>query len=163
MILIFSDSHGTTKDMADVLKHHGSEVSTAIFLGDYEGDWQKILNQFPALNSFSVPGNCDIYSKTPREQTITINGKVFWLTHGDRFDVKSGYIRIINAATSKKVNICLFGHTHRSAIFEENGILFLNPGSISEPRGFGEKSYAILRIGENGDFIPKIMDIAVPI
>jgi len=159
MILIFSDSHGRTKDMQDVLANYGNKVSNAMFLGDYEEDWHKVLNNLPMLNSFSVPGNCDYYSEAPREQTITINDKVFWLTHGDRFDVKSGYKRIVDAATSRKADICLFGHTHRPAVFEENGILFLNPGSISEPRGFGKKSYAILQIQENGNLMPKIIQI----
>ena len=145
-ILILSDSHGVTKLMETVVAKHAAHVACVMFLGDYESDCKKIAGRFQNLTFHIVPGNCDFYSGLPRELTLEMGGKRFWLTHGDRFGVKSGYGRIRSAAVDKGANICLFGHTHAPIVFEENGILFLNPGSISQPRGDLGKSYAVVDI-----------------
>ena len=36
------------------------------------------------------------------------------------------------------------GHTHRGMILKDNGKYFLNPGSISRPRGDSDKSFMII-------------------
>jgi putative phosphoesterase len=55
----------------------------------------------------------------------------------------------------------VFGHTHRPSIEWRNGVLFLNPGSVSQPRAGHQPSFA--RITVEGDrldaeivyFLPK--------
>ena len=45
----------------------------------------------------------------------------------------------------KKADIVIFGHTHHSELHEYNNILFVNPGSVSFPRG-GSASVAMLEV-----------------
>ncbi len=47
---------------------------------------------------------------------------------------------------NKKVDVVIFGHTHRPEVQKYNGILFINPGSIVYPRDEGGPSVAILTV-----------------
>ena len=156
-ILVLSDSHGVTKLMADVVAKFEDEVACTLFLGDYLRDIEKIAGKFRGMTFHAVPGNCDFFSDLSRELTVEVGGKKIWMTHGDHFGVKSGYGRIESAAAVRGADICLFGHSHIPIVYEKNGILFLNPGSITEPRGPKRKSYAIVEI-LNGAVLPKIIE-----
>ena len=60
------------------------------------------------------------------------------MTHGDRWNSPYGL-------SMQKHDIFLFGHIHLPRLYEnEEGILILNPGSASYPRGGNPASYAIL-------------------
>ena len=39
----------------------------------------------------------------------------------------------------------VFGHTHKAMTDESNGIRFINPGSLTQPRDGSDGSYAIIR------------------
>ena len=54
-------------------------------------------------------------------------------------------------------NVVLFGHTHVPLCLEEEGVLYLNPGSLTSPRGGSHASYAILEI-EKGRAAATLMD-----
>ena len=46
----------------------------------------------------------------------------------------------------------IYGHTHRPVIAKENGIMVLNPGSLTYPRQEGRRyTYIIMEIDENGE------------
>ena len=157
-ILILSDSHGVTKLMTDVIAKHMNHMACTLFLGDYLRDIEKVADKFRDTAFHAVPGNCDFYSNLPRELTMEVGGKKIWMSHGDHFGVKSGYQRIEAAAAAREADICLFGHTHIPIAYEKNGILFLNPGSITEPRGSIGKSYAVVEILNNA-VLPKIIEV----
>ncbi len=50
---------------------------------------------------------------------------------------------------NKKADVVVFGHTHRAQETWFNKILFINPGSPSQPRDGKGPSVAILRIADN--------------
>jgi putative phosphoesterase len=157
-ILILSDSHGVTKLMADIIAKHRNHAACTLFLGDYLRDIKIVAGNFPNMIFHAVPGNCDFSSNLPRELTIEAGGKKIWMSHGDHFGVKNGYGRIEAAALARRADICLFGHSHIPIAYEKNGILFLNPGSITEPRGQGGKSYAVVEILGKA-VLPKIIEV----
>jgi len=145
-ILILSDSHGVTHLMEDVVRKHINDMVCVMFLGDYLEDCRQIESKFPNAAFHMVPGNCDYYSNLPKELLIEVGSKRILMCHGHNHSVKVNYDRIISFATAKRADICLFGHTHVPVSFQKNGILFLNPGSIAEPRGTKRKSYAVVEI-----------------
>jgi len=145
-ILIFSDSHGQTELMSHIIKLYETQVNCVLFLGDYIRDIFKLQRSFADIDFFSVPGNCDFHSSRPQEILLEIGGAKIFLTHGHKHGVKSGYDRIASAAANHGANACFFGHSHVPVQFEKNGIIFLNPGSIAEPRGNLGKSYALAEI-----------------
>jgi hypothetical protein len=48
------------------------------------------------------------------------------------------------------VRAVVHGHTHRAEIEERGGVLYVNPGSATRPRGGDPASVALLRIGADG-------------
>jgi predicted phosphodiesterase len=47
--------------------------------------------------------------------------------------------------------LVLFGHTHRATSQVHRGILALNPGSISRPRGRDRPTFAVMEVPEVPD------------
>ena len=64
---------------------------------------------------------------------------------------------IVEEAKARDCQAVFFGHTHKPVITEQNGVLALNPGSLSFPRQDGRKpSYAVLKTDRNGELKAKI-------
>jgi putative phosphoesterase len=120
----------------DMLMHLGDNVDDiSIIRKYYKG---KIVN---------VRGNCDFSSATPNEWVEEICGNRVFLTHGDRYAVKENLFKLRYKALETGANIVLYGHTHIGQIDFEEGIWYINPGSVSEPRD-GARSFAIINISE---------------
>ncbi|MCL2377067.1 MAG: metallophosphoesterase [Defluviitaleaceae bacterium] len=156
-ILVLSDSHGVTRLMEDVVAKHANDVACVMFLGDCLEDCEKVASKFQDMAFHMVPGNCDYHSHLPDELLIKLGDKKIWICHGHNHNLRIGYDGIVSFATAKRADICLFGHTHVPVVFEKNGIVFLNPGSITEPRGTKRKSYAVVEILGN-TVLPKIIE-----
>jgi putative phosphoesterase len=71
------------------------------------------------------------------------------MTHGHHYDVKWDYQRIFYKGLEMEADVILFGHSHVPVHVEEDGILIMNPGSTSHPRGNSNKSYALLEVGKS--------------
>jgi len=156
-LLILSDSHGDCKPMAEIVKRFDGVADHLLFLGDNTRDCEEFRATFSG-EIHIVAGNCDFGSGYPDEEILTIADKKILMTHGHNFRVKSGFGSITAAAKAYDVNICLFGHTHVATEFYDSGILFLNPGSISLPRGLIGKSYAVVEI-VGGNILSQIIEI----
>ena len=71
------------------------------------------------------------------------------VTHGHNYGVSMDLYGISEEAAARECEIVLFGHTHKPVIEKKNGVLVINPGSVSFPRQEGRKpSYAILNLEE---------------
>lgn len=143
-LLVMSDSHGSVLNMNKAIKRE--EPDYVIFLGDCVRDFLKLCDEYGHINSYVVQGNCDYgQNMFPEVQTVNIGGKRFYITHGHRERVKTGYMTLCAAALEAEADIVLFGHTHRTYDDFYAGIKLFNPGSI------GIKNYGIIML-ENGDF-----------
>jgi len=160
--LVFSDSHGGEGLMQAIVAKavEGNDpCEGVIFLGDTLRDIRRVQDAHPQLDYHIVAGNCDFGSSTPLEKLVQLGGATILLTHGHRYGVKSGYERIATSASQMGADAAFFGHSHIPVITQKNGVLLLNPGSITEPRG-GQKyrSYAIVEI-IGGKITPKIVEV----
>lgn len=144
-ILVISDSHRIVRNAATVLKCMGDTVDTVIHLGDHYSDVPLIMSN-SSIPYYSVYGNSDYESEAVYEKVITISGKRFFITHGHTYYVNIGVKKLAAEAIKRKADICLFGHTHAAEYFYDNNILFLNPGSISQPRNSDFPTYGIIEI-----------------
>ena len=133
LIAVISDSHGN-KDSINKIKKKISNADVLLFLGDGENDLAEITNDFTG-EVFAVRGNCDITGKYPEEQILEIQGKKIFICHGHRYNVKYGYNSIYYRGKEIGADIVLFGHSHIPIIEEYNGIILMNPGSISQGMG----------------------------
>lgn len=150
-ILVVSDSHGDYRPLDRVRAEIG-QVDLFIHAGDYYQDAARIaarLDLDPGKVR-AVVGNCDVPLVEPAEAIIEVEGVQIWLTHGHLFGVKRGIDRLYYAAKERGVRVAIFGHTHVPVNIDDNGLLLLNPGSLSLPYVPGDSpSFATLEI-ENG-------------
>jgi len=151
---VISDTHGRLALAQKAIKTMG-QIDMLVHLGDYCRD-AIYLSEELQREIITVKGNCDFSSNVPLEQIVEVEGLKIYVTHGHREGVKWGYEGIIDRAKNAGVDVALFGHTHISEIFTNSDILFVNPGSIGEPRYGNKPSYAIIDI-KNGKPYPYIV------
>lgn len=147
-ILVISDSHRATEPIRQILKIYAGQVSMALHLGDHAQDLLRFQGAFPHIAMHAVAGNCD--SGGEPEKLLTLHGRRILLTHGHRHQVKMSVDRLMYYAEEKEADACLFGHTHVPAVFDAGPVLFMNPGSIGQPRMGALPGYGLLRISELG-------------
>jgi len=148
--LIFSDLHGSLRGLAYLRAAVAREKPDVILcLGDilygaYDGDTNACVDYLYSIRGklLAVMGNCD-YSydaerlgvSLPKERELYIGSRRLYASH------------IHPYAGMREGDIVAFGHTHCKTLYQEQGMVFLNPGSIAKPRD-GLESYAVI-IGED--------------
>lgn len=145
-ILVFSDSHGSTFNMENVIKRY-PEIECVIHCGDGAED-TKYLVLPPTTGLLAVKGNCDTFSSEPPLLRVNLCGLDIIICHGDAYGVKYGVERYENFAVQNDCDVALFGHTHRPYLNEiktyKKTVYVCNPGSISRPF-MGRPSYAVIK------------------
>ena len=122
-------------------------IDLLIHLGDNVQDIKEIQKYYKG-KIINVKGNCDFSVDIPSEKIEVIENKKFFITHGNRYDVKYDISRLRYRALEVGAEVVLYGHTHISKISFEDGIWFINPGSPAVPRD-GFFSVATINIDNN--------------
>ena len=144
-VLIMSDSHGLTHEISLITARHKQEVSAMIHCGDSE-----LESKDPLLGGYlAVRGNCDSDRAFPNDLIEDIAGKRFFITHGHLYNIKMTLMNLSYKSEESGADIVCFGHSHAAGSEQIDGRLFINPGSIRQPRGRKEKTYAILSLEDN--------------
>lgn len=138
-VLIVSDSHGKGKLLTQIVKRVSADH--VIHCGDFCTDKKEL----PNVSLTVVRGNCD-WERVPEEQTWEIRGLRFFVTHGHKYRVKTTPLPIRFRAEEVGAKIACFGHSHFPFCEQAGGVLLINPGSISYPRGFAYPTYACLEL-----------------
>ena len=167
-LLIASDIHGSAyycKKLVDAFSKE--KADRLILLGDilYHGPRNDLPREYnpkaviKMLNELKdkilcINGNCDAevdsmvldFTLFKDYKVLTIDNKVFYLTHGHMFNTD-------NPPPMRENDILIHGHTHISCCesFGDNN-LYLNPGSVSIPKENTQNGYMIY---ENNIFIWK--------
>lgn len=149
-ILIVSDTHKSHRNLEKVIEKTKG-IDMLIHLGDVEGaeDYIEALVDCPVK---IVSGNNDFFSDLPGECEFDVEGKHIFITHGHPYYVSMGEEYLKKEAQRRGADIVMYGHTHKPSYFEKDGIIVLNPGSISYPRQIGRQpTYMIMEIdGKTG-------------
>ena len=170
-LLIASDVHGCAAAMRALEARICSEMpDRIILLGDilYHGPRNDLPSGYAPkevaaiLNSMAdrlvcVRGNCDSevdqmvldFHCRADYVLIEVDGRLLYLTHGH-----VAHMMPDNPPALVTGSAFLFGHTHIKTLHEREGILFVNPGSISLPKD-ETASYATY---ENNVFMLKSLD-----
>lgn len=158
LYLVMSDSHGDIKCLKKVIEEYPS-IQSIIHLGDYLKDALILKGFYPDKEYFTVLGNCDyVNSVASSEDVMEVEGLRILMTHGNRYNVKSGLESLKAKALTENVDIVLYGHTHIPLITKTRENLLVNPGSAGYPRYDGPSTYALLEIG-NGRAEARIMEV----
>ncbi|MDQ0340350.1 putative phosphoesterase [Caldalkalibacillus uzonensis] len=143
--LIISDTHGLTEEVARVASLFSFDQ--AFHCGDFCVD----ENLFPFNKMILVKGNNDFHADVPFDQVLDWQGIRFLITHGHTYQVHYSLLQLKYRAQEAEAQIVLFGHTHKPVCFEEDGIIYVNPGSFKVPRGFSKPTFILLDIdGDRG-------------
>ena len=157
--MIASDLHGDAECVSRLLDaYRKSGAERLILLGDllYHGPRNDLPEGYAPkrvielLNSVAdellcVRGNCDTevdamvldFPILADYAYVSVDGLRIFATHGHKFNLDA-------LPPLKKGDILLHGHTHVSGVvsFGENN-LYINPGSVSIPKGGTPKGYII--------------------
>ncbi|TFG02266.1 MAG: metallophosphoesterase [Promethearchaeota archaeon] len=174
-ILLTGDSH-IPKRASTVPDEIYREINTLIttdrfdyvfFTGDLV-DAPKLmtyLNNISRNKLFKVIGNMDYYGgnrNLPQTQNLAIDLNVageisLGLIHGHQVHPRGDHNQLELIAQENNYNILVSGHTHKEEIYlTPNGILLLNPGSITGAWSFiasGNCSFIVLSIKEHSNLI----------
>lgn len=154
-VLIVSDTHGRDSGLEKAVEKE-APFDMLVHCGDVEGR-EIFIEALADGPTCIVAGNNDFYTDLPREAIIQIAGKRVLVTHGHYYGIAYSLERLINAAKQQDCQIVMFGHIHTPLIEEENGVLFINPGSLALPRQNGhQKSYAVLTTDGRGNIHTEI-------
>ncbi len=163
--MVASDLHGSNIALDKVLAiFKESKADKLILLGDIFGTGADEMVE--KLNAISgkltiVKGNNDWYYEPENARFVilkeayeNINGKIAYLCHGHKLN--DMYLEGYGA------RIVMIGHVHRPILQDNNGIVFMCPGSMAVPRFGTDKSYAMIDdkkiqiLTQDGDLIDEI-------
>lgn len=152
-VLIVSDTHKRDENLRAVIRKE-QPFDMMIHLGDTEGseiyfeDW--VRNERCSI--YTVRGNNDFFSASPAERMIYIGKYRVFLTHGHMYGVSMSTARLREEAASRGATIAMFGHSHRPHLARPDGMIVLNPGSLSFPRQADHKgTYIVMTLDEEGE------------
>ena len=157
-IIIMSDNHGQKMALQKVFEHYQSEPEVQfIHCGDSEFPYEDEVFQ----ECLRVTGNCDYDTNYPEVAVLEAKGIRFLVTHGHMQAVNSGVYRLAKYAKKQGAQVAFYGHTHK--LYEETyeGVLCVNSGSVSYPRGHFAMTptYAVLTIHSESEIELQYFDM----
>jgi uncharacterized protein len=134
---VISDTHGHIADpVIDAL----ADTDLILHAGDIDGP--EVLQTLRKVATVvPVRGNMDHGAwahDMPREEYVDLGGILVYMVHD------LSHISLDPWAAD--VRIVVSGHTHRPELMKKDGVLYLNPGSASFPRGGYKASIALIEI-----------------
>lgn len=142
-LVVMSDSHGDREIVQEIKDRYQGRVSAIFHNGDSE---------LPANDSLwegiqVVQGNCDWMGGYPETLVTRFDGLTVAQTHGHLYQINWMWDRLDLFAQEAQADICLYGHLHRATAWREGQTVFVNPGSVTQPRGeVQERLYAMIRV-----------------
>lgn len=138
-ILVASDNHGEDTVLEDLINIY-EDIDLWLHCGDSE-----FSENHPVWKTYqTVRGNMDFEITFPEIVTDQLGDTTVMVLHGHKHRVKYTLDLMEEAATENKAEIVFYGHSHVAKVDKQNNIYFINPGSISQPRGdLNIGSYAI--------------------
>lgn len=126
LIGVISDTHGLLRPEATDALTGAEHILHAGDVGDI-----RILDRLRQIAPVTaIRGNVDLHgecSLLPPTEAVELGGKLFYLVHSVHdLDIDP---------VAAEVDILISGHSHKPAIEQKKGVMYLNPGSAG-PRRF---------------------------
>ncbi|MBQ9065045.1 MAG: metallophosphoesterase [Blautia sp.] len=147
-ILIVSDTHGRDEGIEQAIEAE-RPFDMLIHCGDVEGR-EYYIEALADTDCCIIAGNNDYFADLDRETELFLLGHRIFVTHGHSYGVSMDIAGLVEEAVYRECEIALFGHTHKPLIVKRDGVLAINPGSLSYPRQNGRRpSYIVMELREN--------------
>lgn len=142
---VVSDSHGYVDLLENLLLHTRTwGITMWLHAGDY-GDDAAHMARLTHIPVHYVRGNSDRKKPlAPREQLIPWAYGDIYITHGDGVSYYNHVQELLFLGRSMGANLIVSGHTHCRESYEQDGVLYVNPGSIALPRDGTKGTFAIV-------------------
>ena len=169
-VLILSDTHGSLSAF-EAVERFFEGVDLVLHLGDvlYHGprnpipegyDPKSLAERLKEHDIVYVRGNCDAdvdlmvlgLSEMPRVRRGSFGSVDYVMAHGDLVEDPYSF------AMENEAKVVLLGHSHIPVLRDIEGILVLNPGSPSLPKGGYPGSFAILNV-DGSHVEAKVLDL----
>lgn len=137
--VILSDNHGEIEDLQKILAGGSTDWDAMFHCGDYCAEPGHLTK-----GVYRVRGNCDLLRSAPAEQTIAWRGLNILLVHGHLYQVNLSLLPLRYRAEELGCSVILYGHTHHPLCVQEEGMVFINPGSMFSPRGYPRPTFAVM-------------------
>ena len=148
---ILSDNHS---DWPPHIAESLAGVDAIIHAGDI-GPYKLVLDMEAIAPTTVVLGNTDGDMPINESAVVTLDGKKFFVQH----IVDPHRLQASLRERFKRIepDVVVFGHTHTPFCETLGGVLFLNPGSVTQPRGDYRPSMVRLII-DHGKITPKFIE-----
>jgi putative phosphoesterase len=149
---VIADTHG---ELPSSVKAAFAGVDAIVHAGDVGPGYA--LETLEAIAPVTaVCGNCDITSPDalPIAANVVLGGVRVIVAHRDR-DL-GGSLDPVRAGA----RVAVVGHSHVAGVGERDGVLWVNPGSPSFPRGGMPPSVAIVTVGADGSVAAEVVPLA---
>lgn len=150
---VISDTHRMNRFIDKVIPYL-KECDLIIHAGDNFVD-SKYIHKMTNVGMMAVRGNCD-FENVEEELEFEVENKNIFVCHGDRYGVKYGLEQLQKKAKEVDADIVIFGHTHTPLTKEKDNIIYINPGSVSLPRGVDYRSFVIIDISDDNMSVKEI-------
>ena len=144
-IIVVSDTHGDTYSLKSAINSK-PDAEVIIHCGDGNSEFESLKALYPQKHFIGVRGNCDFCTSASNIETITLEGKKIFITHGHIYNAKYGLYNLVCAARENGADLLLFGHTHTPLEDYDDGLYIVNPGSCHGYDG----GYAYIDVTEKG-------------
>lgn len=145
-IAVISDSHYEASSINEVKKYL-NDVDIIFHCGDGAPDTKLLEGDFNG-EIYAVKGNCDISNEYPSERIVEVMGIKIFITHGNMYNVKNEYNTIFYKGKEVGADIVLFGHSHKALINKYDGLIIMNPGSVTFPYGIDKRTMGFIEISD---------------
>lgn len=148
---VISDTHGEVPDSVEAIL---AGVDAIVHAGDAGSGYAlDLLGAIAPVTA--VCGNCDVGSaaELPTAVNVMLGGVRIIVAHRDR-DL-AGSLDPVRAGA----RIAIVGHSHVAGVGERDGVLWVNPGSPSFPRGQQPGSVAIITVQPDGGVSAEVVPL----
>ena len=148
---ILSDNHS---DWPLHIAESLAGVDAIIHAGDI-GPYKLVLDMEAIAPTTAVLGNTDGDMPINESAVVTLDGKKFFVQH----IVDPHRLQATLRERLKRIepDVVVFGHTHMPFCETLGGVLFLNPGSVTQPRGDYRPSMVRMTL-DNGKITPQFIE-----
>ena len=148
---ILSDNHS---DWPPHIAESLAGVDAIIHAGDI-GPYKLVLDMEAIAPTTAVLGNTDGDMPINESAVVMLDGKKFFVQH--IVDPHRLQASLRERLKLIEPDVVVFGHTHQPFCETLGGILFLNPGSVTQPRGDYRPSMVRLTI-DHRKITPKFIE-----
>jgi len=146
---ILADTHinELNENFTNLIKDCFKDVELIIHAGDFTSSavYEFLKSYRDFIGVFGNVDSPDIQNVLHEKEVVEASGYRIGIYHGHGNKGTSAG-RAYHEFTEDKIDIIVFGHSHQPLIQTKNGILMINPGSLTNKRKEKRFSYVILEL-----------------